>query len=347
MRTGRRSLAAGLALLATLTGACARQTGAPRLHERTIAGPDGGIRLSLRERRPADRARCGGRIALLLEPFGVPTAEAFDVPGYSWMQDLAGAGFDAWALDMRGFGRSTRPAAMSEPPGRNPPAVRASEAVRDVAAAVAFLRKECDASRVDVIGWSWGAVVAGMYAADHPEAVRKLVLYGAMHGFDLPWMTEQFEDPARPGRLNPAMPAYQVVPPAALTGHWDMMLARVTGPAGKDLRSPEALAAVTRVFLASDPSTPIPGRVRRPMGPLADLYSIWTGRPIYDASAIRASTLLVRGDRDQFADPSFLDRLTGAAERREVVVGDATHWLLYERNRDQLLREVRTFLSEP
>lgn len=82
------------------------------------------------------------------------------------------------------------------------------------------------------------------------------------------------------------------------------------------------------------------------MGPLVDLYYIWTARPLYDASRIQAPTLLIRGDRDAFADPTFLERLTGAPYRREVVIADATHWLIYETNHWQLFREVQNFLDE-
>ncbi len=348
-----RARAAGGMIPASATLAEARRMLAalraaqPVLHEHRIPGPEPGTELYLREKRPAGQTRCGGRLVLFLHPFGVPTARAFDVPGYSWMDFVARRGFDAWALDFRGFGQSSRPAAMARPAEENPPVVRATDGVRDVEAAVDYIRAQCGVDRVDLIGWSWGAVVAGMYAAQHPEAVGRLVLYGAMHGFHLPWMAKQFEDPDSPGQPNPKLGAYQVVGMPALKGHWDLMIGKMVGPGKADARSEQALAAVTKVFLESDPGSPKPGQViRRPLGPLVDLYYIWTSRPIYDASRIQAPTLLVRGDRDEFADPTFIDRLTGAAHRREVVVGDATHWLIYERNRGALLRAVQAFLEE-
>lgn len=339
----RRARAAGGTIPATATLEEARRLLPPRLAEHRLSGD--GVELYLREKRPGWQERCSGRAVLFLEPFGVPSAMAFDVPGFSWMDYVARRGFTAYALDVRGFGRSTRPAGMSQPPAANPPLVRAAEVLPDVDAAVDFIRRACGAEKVDIIGWSWGAVVGGMYAAENPGKVDRLVLYGAMHGFDLPWMAKLFEDPAKPGQIK-NLPAYQVVGPPALIGHWDKMINDMVGPGKADARSPEALAAVTKVFLASDPSSPKEGQIRRPMGPLVDLYYIWTSRPIYDASKIQAPTLLIRGDRDEFADPTFIDRLTGAAWRREVVIGDATHWVIYEKNRDQLLREVQAFLEE-
>lgn len=52
-------------------------------------------------------------IILFLEPFSVPTAQAFDVPKFSWMDEYARKGYDTWAMDFRGFGRSSRPKEMS------------------------------------------------------------------------------------------------------------------------------------------------------------------------------------------------------------------------------------------
>lgn len=321
---------------------------ATHLQEHRIAGPEPQIQLRLLERRPADSHQAAGErgAVLFLPPFGVPSAAAFDVPGYSWLEYAARRGFDSWALDFRGFGQSTRPPQMSRPAAENPPVVRATDAVRDLAAAVEYIRFLRGVDRLHLVGWSWGAVVAGMFAAESPHRVGKLVLYGAMHGFDLPWMAAPFQDPAFPGRVNPALPAYQVVAPGALIGHWDMMLQNIRGPI-RPVRSPEALAAVTQAFLDSDPAPPAEGYIRRPMGPLVDLYYIWTSRPLYDASRIRVPTLLVRGDCDAFADPTFLAQLTGAPYRREVVIADATHWLIYETHRWQLLGEVQHFLEEP
>lgn len=309
------------------------------LEEHRIAALDQGIVLYLREKRPEATRRFGdGEVVLFLEPFGVPTAEAFDVPGLSWMEALAGEGFDAWALDFRGFGRSTRPAAMDGPPSSHPPLVRAAEAVRDLEAAVEYIVKARGVSKVSLVGWSWGGVVAGMYAAEHPERIARLVLYGVMHGFSLPSMTQPLEE--RPGKLRANLPAYQLATFDMTLHHWRMMMA------GRDLAAPEAVAAVERVFLASDPARAgrEPKAVRRPMGPMVDLHAIWSGRPLFDAGRITAPVLVIRGDADFFADPTLAGRLTGAVERREVVVQEATHWAIYERNRNRLLAATAEFL---
>ena len=76
---------------------------------------------------------------LFVHGAGTPAEVAFDVPyqDYSWMAYLARAGFDVFSMDMTGYGRSTRPAAMNDPcnlsreqqalfvPSSDPGAVRA------------------------------------------------------------------------------------------------------------------------------------------------------------------------------------------------------------------------------
>src|SRR5579864_2317100 len=56
-------------------------------------------------------------VVLFVHGAGTPAEVAFDVPyqDYSWMGYLARAGFDVFAMDMTGYGRSTRPATMNDP----------------------------------------------------------------------------------------------------------------------------------------------------------------------------------------------------------------------------------------
>ncbi len=57
------------------------------------------------------------RIVLFVHGAGTPAEVSFDVPfqDFSWMRYLAGAGFDVFAMDETGYGRSTRPAPMNDP----------------------------------------------------------------------------------------------------------------------------------------------------------------------------------------------------------------------------------------
>ena len=75
------------------------------VRERVAAG------MALRARSFTDR------VVLFVHGAGTPAEVSFDVPAedYSWMAYLARAGFDVFSVDMTGYGRSTRPAAMSDP----------------------------------------------------------------------------------------------------------------------------------------------------------------------------------------------------------------------------------------
>ncbi|ATY86625.1 alpha/beta hydrolase [Kyrpidia spormannii] len=317
-------------------------TGAVVTHQHRIPCADPGIELYLKEKVLATGTAATPsptKAVLFLEPFGVPTAEAFDLPGYSWMDHLARQGFDTWALDFRGFGQSTRPAAMTQPPNQNAPVVRLNDVLKDVDAAVNFIKTSRGVPSVDLIGWSYGGVAAGAYAAQHPENVHRVVLYGAMHGFQLPGMTQPMEE--KPGVLKKDIPAYQLATFAMTMQHWNMMMN------GRPLVSADAVEGAKKIFMESDPTAGDrnPPSVRRPMGPMVDLYAIWSNRPIFDAGKIQCPTLVVRGDSDFFADPTLFDKLTSAKEKKEVVIPEATHWAIYEKNRGVLLEETLKFLQ--
>jgi len=307
--------------------------------EHKTAGGDPGVELYLREKRAIQEATLSkGKAVIFLEPFEVPTSKAFDVPGLSWMDSLAGAGYDTWALDFRGFGQSSRPTAMSQPPLANPPLSNTAEAVRDLDAAVSFIIKQSGVKTVSLIGWSWGGVVGGAYAAAHPARVDKLVLLGAMHGVSLPKMIFSLE--SAPGVPKP-LPAYELAPFDLTGDQWKTMMA------GRPLATPASIEAVRQVFLAADPTSGdrTPPSIRRAMGPMVDLYSIWRDKPIYDAAKITAPVLVIAGDADSFADPTLFCKLTKSPDRREVIIPEATHWVLYESHRDVLLSETEKFLG--
>jgi pimeloyl-ACP methyl ester carboxylesterase len=84
-----------------------------------LAGQD--VPIYVRERVQAGTALrsapASDRVAIFVHGAGTPAEVAFDVPqpDYSWMAYLARAGFDVFAMDTTGYGRSNRPAAMNDP----------------------------------------------------------------------------------------------------------------------------------------------------------------------------------------------------------------------------------------
>jgi pimeloyl-ACP methyl ester carboxylesterase len=80
---------------------------------------------------------------------------------------LAGAGWRAAALDLRGYGASDKP-----PRGYDPPTL-----VGDVAGVVRALGAE----RAVVVGHGWGGLLAWTAAVAHPQVVRRAAVVSAAH----------------------------------------------------------------------------------------------------------------------------------------------------------------------
>src|ERR1044072_9750774 len=85
--------------------------------------------------------------------------------------------YDVYLLDLRGYGKSTRPKEMSEKPEANAPIVRGDTAVKDISAVVDFILKRRNIPRLDLLGRSWGTTLMATYTTQHASKVERLVLY--------------------------------------------------------------------------------------------------------------------------------------------------------------------------
>jgi pimeloyl-ACP methyl ester carboxylesterase len=147
------------------------------------------------------------RVVLFIHGAGTPAEVAFDAPyqDYSWMEFLAQAGFDAFAMDTTGYGRSTRPAAMNDPcnlsaaqqlalapdgraevcsPSYGQQMTTMASDWSDIGAVVDYLRARRGASQVSMVSWSLGGPRAAGYAAQNPDKVGKLVLLAPAYSRD-------------------------------------------------------------------------------------------------------------------------------------------------------------------
>jgi pimeloyl-ACP methyl ester carboxylesterase len=308
--------------------------------EHTIESGDPGIRLFVRNKHPAEMTRYrSDRTVLYVHGATQAASSTFDlkIDRESWMDYIAARGYDVYLVDLRGYGRSTRPPEFAQPANENPPVVRTDVAVRDVAAAVDYILERRHLSGLNLIGWSWGTVLMGRYASEHKDKVRRLVLYAPI------WLHE-------PASTPPTLGAYRT---------WTMDDARKTLQTGapdskkNELLSPEVFAAWAAAEIATDPDgrKQSPPVVRTPSGIYADDRDYWTaGKPLWEPSDIAASTLVVVGDWDGVTPPAraqaVFSKLVNAPERRLVQIGEATHVVLLEKNRLQLYREVQMFLDE-
>jgi pimeloyl-ACP methyl ester carboxylesterase len=85
------------------------------------------------------------------------------------MDYIAQHGFDVYLLDLRGYGRSTRPPEMSQPADKNPPIVTTDVAVRDVAAVVDSILARRKVPKINLIGWFWGTKIMAAYTSQIPH----------------------------------------------------------------------------------------------------------------------------------------------------------------------------------
>ena len=80
--------------------------------EMMVKSPDPGIAIYVRNKRPVDMTTFRPeRTVLYVHGATYPARTAFDLPlgGMSWMDYIAARGYDVYLLDLRGYGKSTRP----------------------------------------------------------------------------------------------------------------------------------------------------------------------------------------------------------------------------------------------
>lgn len=163
------------------------------------------VGIFLREKMSRELAAhidAGGRpeqgVVLFVHGGSMPSVPDFDLPyrDYSWMTYLAAAGFDTFAMDLTGYGLSSRPmmddpcnliqreraflipnplSQDCEPRYKSGLSTSRSE-WEEIDRVVDHIRTSRRVDKVSLIGWSAGGPRTGGYAARHPRKVDKLVL---------------------------------------------------------------------------------------------------------------------------------------------------------------------------
>lgn len=264
-----------------------------------------------------------------------------ELEGASFMDVLARAGFDVYAVDVRGYGASTRPTEMLSPPELNAPAVRTDVAVRDFTSAVNFVLRTNGLSRTNIIAMSWGGTVAGTFTAQNPHKVRRLGLIAPQ------WLSNNPVPLDSGGELG----SWREVDASAARTRW---LSGAPQCKRRDLIPEGGFEAWMERTLRGEPDEALREKhsFRASNGPIQDIREYWTaGRPFYEPAEIEVPLMLLHGEWDtdvpiELAQAWFL-RATGAAEKRWLEIGEATHMMVLEKNRHQVFNALIHFFNEP
>src|ERR1700753_2442844 len=328
----------------TFLSSPAANAASPKRETSEAMSPSGapGIELFVRNKHPAGMKKFSSdRILLFVHGATYPAETAFDLPieGVSMMDLIAQRGFDVYLVDVRGYGRSTRPPEMSQPPEANKPIVSTQVAAHDLGVAVDYILKKRNVAKIDVMGWSWGTSITGLYTSEHSARCAGLVL-----------TAPQGSRPEPQAADLPPLGAYRLVSMDSAKERW---LKGVPADKVADLIPPGVFDAWAKATWATDPEATkhSPPMLRATNGVAEDGRNYWSaGKALYDPGKITVPVLILHAECD--ADlPSYLaqgyfKQLKNTPYKRMIELSEGTHTVMMEKNRMQFFHELMGFLDE-
>jgi poly[(R)-3-hydroxyalkanoate] polymerase subunit PhaC len=241
------------------------------------------------------------------------------LPGRSFAGHVAAAGFDVYIAD---FGTPTREDRFADLEYYIDGLVR--RCVRTISTLTGN-------SSINVIGYCLGGTLSLLYAALHPETVRRLVLLtttvdGDVEG-GIAWVAhrmglegESYDDP----RLVPAVEVkrwFEMLAPGS-----NSLMGRVTDLWNRLDDPPERLRDVRTMATWVDDVVPAPGRLLaelyRKFGPGRNALMAGTAtlgdRPL-DLSSVSMPVLAVSAEKDTIAPPAGVDAIKRIVPQTEVL----------------------------
>jgi pimeloyl-ACP methyl ester carboxylesterase len=247
--------------------------------------------------------------------------ESFDLqvpgkPSYSLMDYLAHEGFDVFALDVRGFGRSTKPDGH----------MTTQEASRDLNAVVDYIIKLRGSQKVNLLGWSWGTQYGGMFVMGNPQKVEKYASYAQMH-INSPDISLR----------RPRIEFFRETPYVSIPeANWKPRFSSMTPASAND---PDVVNAFARAAVQVE--------VKSPTGPQLDMVTIM---PMINPRLMTTPTMIIHGEFDDVADldgllPFF--RQLPNPYKRYVIIPNAGHMMHLQKSHRQFQHEVASFFKTP
>src|SRR5260221_10269410 len=232
-----------------------------------------GIDLHLRRKRLAHVEKFPAeRTLLLMHGATFSSGSLFDAPvgGASLMDQLAIAGFDVYAVDVRGYGPSTWPPDMEGAVDPSTQPVRIETAIRDLGTAIDHILQYRRLDQLNLVAMSWGGSVAGAYTAKNNGKIKRLALIAPL------WLRQS------PGRIDAGgkLPPYREVDLSKYQEIW-----RTAAPENqRDALIPPGWFDVwAETTLAIGPRGADPKTLRSPSGAVQDIREYWpSNRAYYD-----------------------------------------------------------------
>jgi pimeloyl-ACP methyl ester carboxylesterase len=276
-----------------------------------------GVKIRIWEKFVGDAT--GKAIIVLAHGSATSGQESFDLqvpgkPSYSLMDFLAQEQFDVFALDVRGFGRSTHPEA----------GVTTAQAAEDLNAAVDYITRLRNAAKVGLLAWSWGTQYGGMFVMAHPDKVSRYVSFAQMH--------VNSPDVAR---RRPRVEAFRKAPYISIPeAGWKARFVSMTPEA---VTEPDVRDAFAKAASAVEKTTPT--------GPQIDMATIL---PMVNPRLISVATMLIHGQYDDVADPEglipFFLQLPNS-HKKYVIIPDAGHMMQFQKGHRHFQEEVALFFK--
>jgi pimeloyl-ACP methyl ester carboxylesterase len=290
------------------------------------------------------------KVVLMVHGGFSPATLAFDVSyrDYSWMERLAAEGFDVFAMDMTGYGRSGRPM-MDDPCNLVAPAqkplvpktlrepctpkypfelVNSDSETADINAVVDFIRRLRGVDKVSLLGWSGGGIRTGTFATRHPEKVDRYVIWASSN-------YSRKNPDAAPPLPKPGAPMLMQTRAAGVDKRW---LGTVKCEDTVEPGMPEMIWALNQ---QADPVAANwgPGGLRAP----SRTYWGWNAN---GAKKIASPTLIMVGEQDDLTK-SNLELIEDLGAPQKVFLGIAcgTHFMNWEKQRRVLHRASIDWLT--
>jgi alpha-beta hydrolase superfamily lysophospholipase len=283
----------------------------------------GSVKLYLYRKRTAPKAGETQPVVFLVHGSSNSSRSSYDlsVPGkgeYSFMNVLAGYGFDVWTMDHDGYGRSGSSGNNSD----------IASGVEDLKTALPVVVQETGQQKLHMYGTSSGAIRAGAYAQAEPQRVDRLILSA---------FTYKGTGSPEIARRNAVADRYRNSPRRKRDLAMIRSIFTRDGHASAyDMAVADAIAADELKFGDQVPT-----------GTYLDMA---VNLPLVDPKKVLSPVLMIRGAYDgNSTNEDLLDFYTQLpnGDRQFTIIPHTAHSIGYSNNRHLLWYAARNFLLAP